>query len=312
MKNKLAVVYGGSGFLGLHVANALANGGMDVRIADLQRPPLQGDRFDFVPTNLEDPAAVMAAAEGAAYVYNFAGIADIDEAREDPVNTAQINVVGNLHVMEAARAVGAERFLFASSVYVYSQSGSFYRASKQAAEAFIEVYKDRYGLPFTILRYGSLYGRRADTRNSIHRMVREALTDGTITYGGDENAVREYIHVSDAALLSVKALEPEFANRHLILTGTERMRVCDVMQIIAEMLPNSIELKYRDGDPESHYVMTPYGFHPRLGHKLTANDFVDLGQGLLDCLSEAHTEKSDGTEGETVVRISELREPGKP
>ena len=57
-----------------------------------------------------------------------------------------------MHVLEAARVAGARRFVFASTIYVYSESGSFYRASKQAAERFIETYQERYGLDYSILR----------------------------------------------------------------------------------------------------------------------------------------------------------------
>jgi UDP-glucose 4-epimerase len=289
-KRKLAVVFGGTGFLGQHIAHALVDADYEVRIAD-NRPYTGAKRgCEFVEADIVDRKSVDAAIEGADVVYNFAGIADIDEARDQPLQTAQVNVVGNINVMEAAYAAGAQRFLFASSVYVYSRSGSFYRASKQSAESFIEAFHERYGLPFTILRYGSLYGRGADPRNSIYRMVRQAMTEKSITYNGDQSAIREYIHVADAAQLSVKALAPEFANRHLILTGTERMPVKDIMQMIAEMLPDTVDLQFQEGNPDSHYVLTPYGFNPKLGHKLTANDFVDLGQGLLDCMDEAYAE----------------------
>ena len=119
----------------------------------------------------------------------------------------------------------ARRFVFASTIYVYSESGSFYRASKQAAERFIETYHERYDLDYSILRYGSLYGRRADARNGIYRMLHEALERHSITYHGSGEAIREYIHVEDAARMSVQVLAPEFANRHLILTGQERLRI---------------------------------------------------------------------------------------
>jgi UDP-glucose 4-epimerase len=90
----------------------------------------------------------------------------------------------------------SKRFVFASTVYVYSESGSFYRASKQAAERFVEAYYERYGLPFSVLRYGSLYGRRADQRNGIYRLLKQALEQRTIAYEGSAEAMREYIHVS--------------------------------------------------------------------------------------------------------------------
>src|SRR5690606_36618800 len=155
--------------------------------------PYQRPDQEMIVGDIMDLDQAIEAAKGAAVVYNFAAIADIDEAHDKPLATATINVLGNMHVLEAARFVGARRFIFASSVYVYSESGSFYRASKQAAERFTETYHERYGLEYTILRYGSLYGRRADLRNGIYRMLQEAVQKHSITYRGNGEAIREYI-----------------------------------------------------------------------------------------------------------------------
>lgn len=288
MSGEHVVVYGGSGFLGSHVADALADAGYRVRIFDLRESPYRRPDQEMVVGDLRDPQATIAAAAGCRYVFNFAGLADIDDAMNRPVDTVALNVLGNVHALEAARLAGAERFVFASSVYVYSESGSFYRASKQAAERFVEAYQERYGLPYTILRYGSLYGRRADGRNGIYRLLQQALKQGRIHYIGSGDAMREYIHVTDAAKLSVQALGAEYANRHLVLTGQERLQVRNLLRMIAEMLPSGAELSFGEQTQDGHYVMTPYAFHPKIGHKLVANDYVDLGQGLLDCLAEMH------------------------
>lgn len=304
------VVFGGSGFLGSHVADALSEAGYPVRIFDITPSPYLRADQEMVIGDMLDAAATIRAAEGCAYVYNFAGLADIDDAKNRPLDTVQLNVLGNVHCLEAARITGAKRFIFASTVYVYSESGSFYRASKQASERFIEVYQERYGLDYTILRYGSLYGRRADFRNGIYRLVRQALQEKRISYSGTASAMREYIHATDAAKLSVQILAPEYANRHLVLTGQERMAVKNLMQMIAEMIPGQeIEFEFNENPLPGHYVMTPYGFHPKVGHKLVANDYVDLGQGLLDCLADVyeamHTDQNQ--EGDWLVADSEAK-----
>ncbi|MDV6343661.1 MULTISPECIES: NAD(P)-dependent oxidoreductase [unclassified Nitrosomonas] len=293
MENKLAsdeiaVVFGASGFLGSHVADALSEAGYRVRLFDRSSSPYQKPDQEMIVGDIMDIEQAIEAAKGASVVYNFAAIADIDEAHDKPLATATINVLGNMHVLEAARLVGARRFIFASSVYVYSESGSFYRASKQAAERFTETYHERYGLEYTILRYGSLYGRRADLRNGIYRMLHEAVQKHTITYHGSGNAMREYIHVEDAARMSVQVLAPEFANRHLILTGQEKLRIRDVMTMISEIMPWPVELHFEEANVVHHYEITPYAFQPRIGRKLVLNEHVDLGQGLLDCLREIH------------------------
>ncbi len=290
MSNEIAIVFGASGFLGSHVAEALSTDGYRVRLFDLSPSSYQRHDQEMIVGDVMNLEEVTKAAQGAAVVYNFAAIADIDEAHEKPLATAAVNILGNMNVLEAARLAGARRFIFASSVYVYSESGSFYRASKQAAERFIETYHERYGLDYTILRYGSLYGRRTDARNGIYRMLHEAVEKRSITYGGSGEAIREYIHAEDAARMSVQVLAPEFANRHLILTGQERMRIKDVMTMISEIMPWPIELRFDEANPVHHYEVTPYAFQPRIGRKLVLNEHVDLGQGLLDCLREIHKE----------------------
>ena len=119
------LVLGGSGFLGSHVADALSEAGYKARIFDRRASPyLSGDQ-EMVIGDLLDADAVRRGAEGCACVYNFAGIADIDDAQARPIDTAQANIIGNIHALEAARAVGARRFVLASTVYVYSEAGSF-------------------------------------------------------------------------------------------------------------------------------------------------------------------------------------------
>ena len=283
---KKVVVFGGSGFLGSHVADCLSDTGYQVVVFDTQQSPHLRDDQQMVVGDITELDQALDVAKGAVALYNFAAVADIDMAHDQPVKTVEINVLGAVTSLEAARLAKVERYIFASSVYVFSEAGSFYRASKQAAERFVETFHSRYDLDYTVLRYGSLYGPRADPNNGVFRMLQQAIAKNCITYGGDGDAVREYIHVTDAARLSVQILEQKYANRHLVLTGTERMRVRDVMQMIAEILPGNVKLKFERGNPISHYTMTPYAYQPNIGHKLVGTDFVDLGQGLLECISD--------------------------
>ncbi|OGX04581.1 MAG: NAD-dependent epimerase [Omnitrophica bacterium RIFCSPLOWO2_12_FULL_50_11] len=288
MTKTCAIVCGGSGFLGSHVADALSEAGFRVKIFDLKPSPYLRDDQDMIVGDLMDLQDVVRAAENCQYVYNFVGISSIEEAKDRPLETVRLNILGNVHALEAARQSGAKRFIYASSVYVYSEAGSFYRVGKQASERFVEAYHERYGLDYTILRYASLYGRRSNERNGIYRLLKQALEQKSITYEGSADAVREYIHVTDAARLSVEILEDSYANRHLILTGQERLPVKSLMRMIAEMIPGGVELHFGNKKEDGHYDVTPYAFQPKLGHKLISTDYVDLGQGLLDCLSDLH------------------------
>lgn len=286
----VAVVLGGSGFMGSHVADALSESGYQVRVVDRTPSPWLNNGQTMIEADLADVASLRRAFEGASCVLHFAGIADIAKANENPRTTAEINLLGTINALDAAVACGVKRFCFASTVYVYSDMGGFYRASKQACESFIESYRQEYGLPFTVLRYGTLYGRRAGPTNRIYAMITAALQKGAIEYPGSGEAQRDFIHVRDAARLTVRTLSERYENQYLMITGQERMRVRDIAQIIREILKGKVELKFADGEPEGHYLLTPYSFSPRLSQKLVPSDYVDIGQGILDCIEEQWNE----------------------
>ncbi|MCK9240612.1 NAD(P)-dependent oxidoreductase [Desulfocurvus sp.] len=295
--NELVAVFGGSGFLGSHVCDELTRAGYRVRVCDLAPSPHLQPGQEMLRCDILDPEAVARAVDGADHVYNFAGLADIDEARDKPIRTLELNVMGNAHILEACKAAGVRRYVFASTVYVYSEKGSFYRASKQASERVIEAYHERYGVQYTILRYGSLYGRRADMRNGIYRILHSALTQGHVTYSGTGDEQREYIHVRDAARLSVRILDEQYANQHVILTGPYPYKVRDLMDMVREIMGNKPDIRFLNKPLGGHYKITPYAFLPRLGTKLVGESYTDMGQGLLDCLAEMHDTLTDDTTG---------------
>ncbi|OFZ55949.1 MAG: hypothetical protein A2328_03940 [Bdellovibrionales bacterium RIFOXYB2_FULL_36_6] len=177
-----------------------------------------------------------------------------------------------------------KRYIFASTIYVYSDSGSFYRASKQSCELFIESYQKEYGIDFTILRYGSLYGPRSDETNWIQHVIKAALNDGKIVRKGDGEEIREYIHVKDAALLTVKMMDEEYKNQYAVITGQQTMKIKDVLTLINEIMGNKLKIKFVKEGNEGHYEITPYSFKPKFAKKITSNSFVDFGQGILELL----------------------------
>lgn len=281
-----AIVFGGSGFLGSHVADALSCKGFEVIIFDLVPSPYLKESQKMIVGDILEPDQVKEAVIGCDYVYNLAGIADLDDATTKPIKTVQLNVVGNINVMQAAVHQKVKRFIYASSIYVYSQKGGFYRCSKQASELYIEEFQNRFSLDYTILRYGTLYGPRADQRNAIYNYLKQALETRTIRCPNPKE-MREYINVKDAAALSVEILKEEYKNRHIILTGHYHMKVQDMMMIIKEIFNDQVEIIYTEKDQNNdHYSFTPYSFSPKIGHKLVGNCYVDIGQGLIECLQE--------------------------
>ncbi len=285
-QTQTAVVIGGSGFLGSHVADQLSQAGHRVRIYDRAVSSWKRPEQEMIIGDLLDSKQLNTAIAGADVVYNFAALADLNQALDQPIETVEINVLGNVRVLEACRLNNIKRFLYASTVYVYSREGGFYRCSKQAAEQYVEEYQRVYGLDYTILRYGSLYGPRAGHSNGLFRIVANALQTGVVRYEGSPDALREYIHVEDAARASVIALAAEFRNESVVLTGQSPMRVLDLLKMLAEILGMPDAVEFTEGELPGHYVRTPYAYQPKLGRKYVLPMHIDFGQGLLQLIEE--------------------------
>ena len=149
-----------------------------------------------------------------------------------------------------------------------------------------EEYFQKYGLKYTVIRYGSLYGDRASHNNYIYKLLKNAIKSGELHYKkGNEDDLREYIHAADAAKLSVDVVEDKkYENEHIILTGTERLKRIELLTMINEIMQNKLEIKEISGTTTGHYKITPYSFHSKVAKKLVANPFIDLGQGILECI----------------------------
>ena len=290
--NKVCI-FGGSGFIGSHVADLLAEKGYMVRIFDVKRSPWVQLNQEFFFGDITDPVSIDAAINGCDVVYNFAAISDLNAAVNKPIETININILGNALIMESCVRHKVKRFMYASSVYVNSRLGGFYRCSKHAAEQYIEEYHRVYGLDFTILRYGSLYGPRSGMDNGVYRIVKTAIESESIEYEGSPESLREYIHVLDAAGASVIALGDDFRNESVVLTGHEPMRVSDFLKMISEILDIKTPVKFIENEQQQHhYIRTPYAFQPKLGKKYIPSLHVDLGQGLIELMNEIRSERN--------------------
>lgn len=279
------LVTGASGFLGSHICDELMSQGHEVVGLDVRESPWRDD-FPILVGDIRDPALVDEAVEGCAAIYHCAAVADLSAARQDPAQAVSVNISGALQVLMSARDRGVSRFLLASSVYVHSRSGSVYRTTKRAAEGLVTDLSQEWGLDWTILRFGSLYGPRADDGNAIRRLTRQAVHEGRIDFWGDGTELREYIHISDAARLAVQSLGEEYSGEILHLTGVERLSARELLEMLDEML-GGISITYSDEAFEGRYRLTPYSLNEPLGKKLVSNSYIDLGLGLLQQLREA-------------------------
>ena len=194
-----AIVFGGSGFLGSHVADELQRKGHEVVIFDKSESKYLRQGQQMILGDILDRQQVWDAVAGCDFVYNYAGIADLDDASTRPADTVILNVAGTCNILDACVENRVRRFVYASSFYTNSGKGGFYRCSKQSAEIYIEEYERKHGIAYTILRYGSLYGPRAEKNNGMRDMVAQAMTeeDDVEIYTSGATNILKYPELSD-------------------------------------------------------------------------------------------------------------------
>jgi len=288
---KKVLVFGGFGFLGHYLVDELLNRGYEVTVADIHENEKLDSKITYIKCDITSKENVENVFKNKQFdvVYNLAGFANLDTAIKYPLETIQLNVIGNMHILEQCVKNSISRFVYASSAYAMSNKGSFYGISKLASEKIVEEYLKKYSLPFTILRYGSVYSEKSYDNNYIYNLVKSAVLEGEINHNGDGNELREYIHAADASKLSVDVIESEdFKNLHVILTGNERMKRSDLFNMVKEILNDQVEIKYKNDGYHNHYNFTPYSFEPSVSRKLSANPHIDMGQGLLECVRSVH------------------------
>lgn len=290
-----ALVTGGSGFLGHHLVKELLNNNIETVIYDVAgRQRAVGTEHPlctFIKGDVLDGEKISKAMEGCDYVFHTAAIADIDQSRQIPKKTMEVNVIGTINCLEAAKAARVKRFLLASTVYVSGNRGSFYRLSKQTCESLCKTYHEEYGLEYTVLRYGSLYGREANHWNFIYGVCKSLLTTGEFTYSSSPDAVREYIHINDAARETVRiAGDAGFANKSVLITGHQRMKMSEFFDMVREILGKNVKIQYAPASNNPHYVITPYSFAIDVPVRINLSTYVDISEGILDCFKEVQKE----------------------
>ena len=284
------LVTGGCGFLGSHIVDELLINNYDVCVLDKNiiehttSSNVEYIKFDLFENDI--PKKIVSNCE---IIIHLAAFSDLNAALDAPLDTVYNNVVVTAKLLQLAVELKINHFLFASTVYVYSQGGGFYKASKQACEVYIEEFHKRYGLDYTILRYGSLYGLRSDKSNGIYRLIKSALYDNKIIYNGTHNEKREYINVQDAARLTIETIDSKYKNENYVITGQQSITNADLITMFSEILNKELLVEYKKIEEDitgSHYKITPYTYLPKPGKKITPRMSIDMGQGLIQLIEE--------------------------
>jgi UDP-glucose 4-epimerase len=290
---KNILVIGGSGFMGSHTADFLSQQGALVTILDKIESPWLKSNQKMIIGDVMNSTTLNSAMKDIDFLYFFSGIADIDQARLKPYDTIEANIMGLTKALESAVNNKVKKIVYASTMYVYSQYGSFYRASKQAAEIIIEAYHENFGLDYVLLRYGSLYGARSQDWNGVRNFAEQIIKEGCLTYSGTGSEIREYINVEDAARLSVKMLNNQYNNKAITITGQQSISTADFFSMLFEIIGKKPNINYKNFDAKNfHYGNTPYRYKPQRAIKIIPTEYIDFGQGLLDLIDEITKESN--------------------
>jgi len=236
------VVTGGAGFIGSHVVDAYVAAGHEVIVVDDlstgHRENLN-PRARFHALDIQDPrTAELLRDERPDVLNHHAAQMDVRRSVADPLFDARVNVLGTIHLLEAARQAGVHRIVFVSSGgAVYGEQETFpaseshatnplspYGVSKRTGELYAYFYQAEYRLPFIALRYANVYGPRQDPHGEagvVAIFTGKMLRGEPVTVNGDGGQTRDYVFVGDVARANLLALEREVSGPVNIGTGVE-------------------------------------------------------------------------------------------
>lgn len=239
---KTALVTGGAGFIGSHVADALVRRRIKTYIVDdlsTGRREWVNPNAQFAKLSITSPAFLKyLRAVKPDVVFHHAAQIDLRAAVEDPPMDAAVNIMGTLHLAHAAARLGVKKFVFASTggaMYPdrlrppYTEETpddpvSPYGISKRAAEMYLEFEHVRHGMPYVILRYANVYGprQRVDGEAGVVAIFGGRMLSGKPTIiNGDGRQTRDFVHVSDVVRANLAALARPANGRFNIGTGRQ-------------------------------------------------------------------------------------------
>ena len=257
MENKKILILGSSGFLGSHLVKFLLKNNEVVQF-DVNPPTPKITGSEFIKGSILDKTLVTSAMKDVDIVYHFAAMTDIDIVNDNPAQAMEVNIAGTSNVLEACVQEKIERFIFSSSVYVYSEFGGVYKSTKQACELLIEDYNEMHDLGYTIFQLGSVYGPGAKQINLISRLINEALSLKEIHHYGTGEEVRQYIYVEDVVQAAATSIDNNYKNKKIILLGNERITISELMDKIIFYTDSNIQKVFHNDQYGIHYKLSPF------------------------------------------------------
>ncbi len=269
------VVTGGGGFIGSNLVHALVARGDSVAVVDdfstgrkVNLAALTG-RIEVFEGDIRDRALLKRALNGAQYVLHQAALPSVARSMEAPEDTHDVNVNGTLYVLQAARAAGVQRLVFAASSSAYGETPvlpkvetmapcpiSPYGASKQFGETYCQIWTQCFGLQCVALRYFNVFGPRQSPDSEyaavIPRFVTLMQQGRRPTVFGDGGQTRDFCYIDNVVEANLKALTAPNApgNIYNVACG-ERISLLDLIAEINRQLGTAVPVEHlppRAGD----------------------------------------------------------------
>lgn len=279
------LVIGSNGFLGSKVVDELNRYNHKLTLFDKSKIKINSKKNEIIVSDINNLKNLKKAIKGKDIVYNFAGFSDLSSSKYKARDTVNENILNLVNILDECVKNKVKKFMYASTIYVDSDMGFFYKCSKKAAEDYISEYKKIYNLNYTIFRYGSLYGPGSDYNNGLYKIIKQILKLKMIKFNGSKESQREYIHVTDAAKASVDLLDKKFNNQKIIISGQELIKTDELFSLLKEILGKNKKIVYSKKKLDGHYLKTPYILNKEIVKKYTLPFHVDFAQGLVDLIN---------------------------
>lgn len=267
----IAVVTGGAGFIGSHIATALVAGGARVRIIDdlstgyLENIAEIKGEIDFVEASLSSSSEVKRTLENAEFVFHEAAIPSVPRSVEDPRKTHVACVDGTFTLLEAAREQRVRRLVYAASSSAYGDQLTLpktedmlpeplspYAAAKLIGEYYCQVFTRVYGLETISLRYFNVFGPRQDPSSPysgvISRFISALLSNERPVIYGDGEQSRDFTYIQNVVEANLKAAQtPRGIGKIINIANGERVTLNQLLEEIKNLTgKTSIEADYQD------------------------------------------------------------------
>ena len=267
------LVTGGAGFIGSHIATALAERGDEVRILDNlstgSRKNLAhiAGKYELVEGDLLDRQRVDQAVSGVDVVFHQAALASVPRSVENPIETHAACATGTLHVLDAARRAGVSRVVYAGSSSAYGNQPymskresdtpsplSPYAAAKLAGESYCQAFTASYGLATVVIRYFNVFGPRQDPASEysavIPKFVDAMLAGKRPTIFGDGSQSRDFTYVENVVQGNLAAAErPDAVGRVMNVACGRQYSLLQLVHSVNRVLGTKIEPIFADWRP---------------------------------------------------------------